>query len=165
MRIAKNKTRDSMLLLLTPHKLLTQWAGQDYDLFRNDLAVFKFLQMAIQLHVNQRGHIRFNAVLSEPFPITIGVKRSCILEPTLFNIFFSVMLRQSTDNEDGAYVRYRLNGSPFNPRCLQAYTRTFFLRTTLPSSPTQNKFCSTSHLALRTPRNCLALRTVSGRLR
>ena len=52
----------------------------------------KFLQMVIQLHENQRGQIRLNGDLSEPFPISNGVKQDCVLAPTLFSIFFSMML-------------------------------------------------------------------------
>ena len=53
----------------------------------------KFLQMVIQLHKNQRGQIRLNGDLSKPFPISNGVKQGCVLAPTLFSIFFSMMLK------------------------------------------------------------------------
>ena len=83
--------------------------------------------MVIQLHENQRGQIRLNGDLSEPFTISNGVKQGCVLAPTLFSIFFSMMLKQATENledEDGVYVRYRLDGSLFNLRRLQAHTKT-----------------------------------------
>ena len=51
----------------------------------------KFLQLVIQLHENQRGQIRLSGDLSEPFPISNGVKQGCVLAPTLFSIFFSIM--------------------------------------------------------------------------
>ena len=51
--------------------------------------------MMIQLHEDQHGQIRLN--LSEPFPIN-GVKQDCVLAPTLFSIFFSMMLKQATDD-------------------------------------------------------------------
>lgn len=53
----------------------------------------KFLQMVIQLHENQRGQIRLNGNLSDPFPILNGVKQGCVLAPTLFGIFFSMTLK------------------------------------------------------------------------
>lgn len=53
----------------------------------------KFLQMVIQLHENQRGQIRLNGNLSEPFPISNGEKQGCVLATTLFSIFFSMMLK------------------------------------------------------------------------
>ena len=87
----------------------------------------KFLQMVIQLHENQRGQVRLNGDLSEPLPISNGVKQGCVLEPTLFSIFFSMMLKQATkdlDDDEGVYVRYDLDGSLFNLRRLQAHTKT-----------------------------------------
>ncbi|XP_076061594.1 uncharacterized protein LOC143037342 [Oratosquilla oratoria] len=86
-----------------------------------------FLQMVIQLHENQRSQIRLNGDLSEPFPISNGVKQGCVLALTLFSIFFNMMLKQAAkdlDDEDGVYVRYRLDGSLFNLRRLQAHTKT-----------------------------------------
>ena len=88
----------------------------------------KFLNMVIQLHEDQHGQVRLNGDLSEPFPITNGLKQGCVLAPTLFTIFFSMMLKQATegivDDEDTVYIRYRLDGSLFNLRRLQAHTKT-----------------------------------------
>ncbi|RVE61997.1 hypothetical protein OJAV_G00176660 [Oryzias javanicus] len=87
----------------------------------------KFLSMVIQLHEGQRGQVRVNSDLSEPFPILNGVKQGCVLAPTLFSIFFSMMLKQATedlDEDDSVYIRYRLDGSLFNLRRLQAHTKT-----------------------------------------
>ena len=88
----------------------------------------KFLNMVIQLQEDQHGQVRLNGDLSEPFPITNGVKQGCVLAPTLFTIFFSMMLKQATegivDDEDTVYIRYRLDGSLFNLRRLQAHTKT-----------------------------------------
>ena len=86
----------------------------------------KFLNMVIQLH-EDHGQIRLNNDLSEPFPITNGVKQGCVLAPTLFSIFFSMMLKQATDDledKDFVCIRYRLDGSLFNLRRLQAHTKT-----------------------------------------
>ena len=56
------------------------------------------------------------------------MKQGCILALTLFSIF-SMMVKQAAmdlDDDDGVYVRYRLDGifSLFNLRCLQAHTKT-----------------------------------------
>ncbi|XP_071510462.1 uncharacterized protein [Diadema antillarum] len=87
----------------------------------------KFLNMIIQLHENQQGRVRYNSDFSEPFPIDNGVKQGCVLAPTLFTIFFSMMLKQAMEefnNEDAVYIRYRTDGSLFNLRRLQAHTKT-----------------------------------------
>ena len=87
----------------------------------------KFLSMIIQLHEVQRGQVRLNSDLSESFPILNGVKQGCVLAPTLFTIFFSMMLKQALqdlDDDDAVYIRYRLDGSLFNLRRLQAHTKT-----------------------------------------
>ena len=82
--------------------------------------------MVIQLREKQRCRIRLNGGLSELFPITNGVKKDCVLSPTPFSAFFGMMLKQVTDdldNEDGVYVRYRLDGSLVNLRHLQAHSK------------------------------------------
>lgn len=63
--------------------------------------------MVIQLHEDQLGQISLNNDLSELFPIFNGVKYGCVLAPTLFSTFFSMMLRQATvdlDGEEGVCV-------------------------------------------------------------
>ncbi|CAE1230957.1 unnamed protein product [Acanthosepion pharaonis] len=87
----------------------------------------KFLILVIQLHKDQRSQVRLNSDLSVPFPIVNGVKRGCVLAPTLFNIFFSMMLKQTTedlDDDDAVYICYRLDGNLFNHKRLQAHTKT-----------------------------------------
>ena len=83
--------------------------------------------MVMQLHEDQRGQVRKSNDLSEPFTIFNGVKQGCVLAPTLFTIFFSMMLQRATEDlgdEDGIYIRYRTDGSLFNLRRLQAHTKT-----------------------------------------
>ncbi len=90
----------------------------------------KFLTMIIQLHEGQLGQVRHSNNLLQPFPIANGVKQGCVLAPTLFTILFSMMLQQTTedlDNADGVYIRFRLDGSGFNLRRLQAHTKTMEL--------------------------------------
>ena len=80
-----------------------------------------FRQMMIRLYDNQIGRNRLNGDLSEPFHITNGVNQGCILVPT----FFSMMLKKSTDDlDDRMYVMYRMYGSLFNLRRLQAHSKT-----------------------------------------
>ena len=87
----------------------------------------KFLAMIIQLHENQQGQVRYGQELSAPFPIENGVKQGCVLAPTLFSIFFSMMLEQAApekDIADGIYIRFRTDGSVFNLRRLKSTTLT-----------------------------------------
>lgn len=60
----------------------------------------KLQKMVIQLHEDQCSQIRLNSNLSEPFPISNGMKQACVLVPTLFSIFFSMMLKQATIDLD-----------------------------------------------------------------
>ena len=69
--------------------------------------------------------MKHNGSLSDSFTISNGVKQGCVLVPTLFSIFFSIMLRE--ENEDlpnGIYICFRSNGSLFNLRSLLAHTKT-----------------------------------------
>ena len=54
-----------------------------------------------------------------------GVKQGCVLAPTLFSVFFSLMLREAKEDLfEGIYIRFKTNGSVFNLRRLLARTRT-----------------------------------------
>ena len=78
----------------------------------------KFLTMVIQLQENQLTQARHN-----------GMKQGCILAPTLFTTFFSMMLRQARKDlkdEDYIYIHF-YNGNLFNLKCLQAHTKTLEL--------------------------------------
>uniref|UniRef100_UPI0025F63694 RNA-directed DNA polymerase n=1 Tax=Thiolapillus sp. TaxID=2017437 RepID=UPI0025F63694 len=81
----------------------------------------KFLTILRQLHEGQQGQVKHNGSLSGSFPISNGVKQGCVLAPTLFSIFFSIMLREAKEDlPDGIYIRFRTDGSLFNLRRLLA---------------------------------------------
>ena len=46
-----------------------------------------------QLHENMQGRVHFSGATSKAFPVSSGVKQGCELAPTLFAIFFSLLLR------------------------------------------------------------------------
>ena len=69
--------------------------------------------------------MKHNESLSDSFPIFNGVKQGCVLAPTLFSIFFSIMLREAKEDlPDVIYIRFRTDGSLLNPRRLLARTKT-----------------------------------------
>ena len=62
---------------------------------------------------------------STPFEVTNEVKQGCVLTPVLFNLFFIWVLTHALhDFERGVYLRYRLDGSLFDLRRLNAKTKT-----------------------------------------
>ena len=92
------------------------------------------------------------------FPNSNGVKQGCVLTPTLFSIFFSIMLYEAKEDlSDGIYICLRTDGNLFNLRRLLARTKTIeefisellFLVTAAPFTPTWRKPYSTSSTAFR----------------
>ena len=83
--------------------------------------------------------------MTEPFPVSNGVKQGCVLAPTLFSLMFSAMLTDAfRDGDVGIVVRYRTDGTLFNLRWLQAKTKVmtditgdFCWPTTAPSTLSQ----------------------------
>ena len=84
----------------------------------------KLLNMIISFHKDMKGTVLFNGNLSEPFPIRNGVKQGCVLAPTLFGIFFSLVLKHAfRDSLEGVYLRSRSDGKLFNLARLRANSK------------------------------------------
>ena len=49
--------------------------------------------MVESFHTDTKGTVHFNGSSSEPFEIRSGVKQGCVLAPTLFGIFFGLLLK------------------------------------------------------------------------
>ena len=68
--------------------------------------------------------MQYDGSMSEAFDINSGVKQGCVLAPTLFNIFFSVLLKHAfKSTEEGILLRTHSDGKLFNPARLRAKTK------------------------------------------
>ena len=75
-------------------------------------------------HSNMKGTVQFNGNLSKPFDMHSGVKQGCALAPTLFGIFFALLLRHTFGTaQEGIYLWTRSDGSLFNLAHLNARTK------------------------------------------
>lgn len=84
----------------------------------------RFIALVRQFHDGMNARVQDNGEYSKPFPVTNGVKQGCVLAPTLFSMMFSAMLTDAfRDGDIGVGLRYRTDGSLFNPRRLQAKTK------------------------------------------
>ena len=71
-----------------------------------------------------KGTVQFDGNLSDPFDIRSGVKQGCVLAPTLFGIFFSMLLKHAFDDAtEGIYLHSRSDGKLFNVARLKAMTK------------------------------------------
>ena len=64
----------------------------------------------------QHIQVRYNNNLLHPFPIINGMKKGCVLIPTIFTIFFSMMLTYAPEGiiDEAIFLRYRFKSSLFN---------------------------------------------------
>jgi hypothetical protein len=70
------------------------------------------LAVVTSFHENMHTTVCYNGVLSEAFPVSSGIKQGCVLAPTLFGIFFSMLLQYAfKDCSEGVYIRTRSDAS------------------------------------------------------
>lgn len=75
----------------------------------------KLLSLIKSYHQGMKGTVQFGGNLSESFDICNGVKQGCVLAPTLFGIFFSMLLKHAFgDTNEGVFLRTRSDGRLFN---------------------------------------------------
>ena len=80
--------------------------------------------MIRSFHDNMQGTVQYDGSSSDPFPINSGVKQGCVLAPTLFGIFFSLLLKHAFDSsDDSVYIHTRSDGKLFNLSRLRAKTK------------------------------------------
>ena len=84
----------------------------------------KLLSLIRSFHEDMKGTVVFDCSTSAAFIIRSGVKPDCVLAPTLFGIFFAVMLQHaSVPVVEGIYLRTRTDGKLFNLSRLRAKTK------------------------------------------
>jgi hypothetical protein len=71
-----------------------------------------------------QGIVQYDGSSSDPFPIRGGVKQGCVLAPTLFGIFFSLLLTHAfSKSEEGIYIYTRTDRNLYNIARLRAKTK------------------------------------------
>ena len=84
----------------------------------------KLQSMIEAFHTDMKGTVQFNGSTSEPLSILSGVKQGCVLAPTLFGIFFALLLKHAFGSTtEGIYLRTRSDGRLFNLARLRAKTK------------------------------------------
>ena len=82
------------------------------------------LSITRSFHEDMKGTIVYEGSNSEEFNIRSGVKQGCVLAPTFFGIFFSVLLKHAfRSSSKGIYLRTRSDGKLFNLARLKAKTK------------------------------------------
>ena len=84
----------------------------------------KFVRIIQSFHDGMMARIVENGDVSDPFPVSNGVKQGCVLAPTLFSLMFATMLFCALSKTDaGITIRYRYDGRFFDLRRLKAKTK------------------------------------------
>ena len=84
----------------------------------------KLLSIIRSFHEDMKGTVVFDGLTSAAFNIQNGVRQGCVLSPTLFGIFFAVMLKHAFGpTAEGIYLRTRAEGKLFNLSRLRAKTK------------------------------------------
>ena len=80
--------------------------------------------MVRSLHDGMMARVIENGDVSDPFPVTNGVKQGCVLSPTLFSLLFVEILSAAlAKTSAGTTIRYRTDGRFFDLRRLKANTK------------------------------------------
>ena len=82
------------------------------------------LAVVRSFHDNMHSTVCYNGATSKEFPVSSGVKQGCVLAPTLFGIFFSMLLQHAfKDCSEGVFIHTRSDGKLYNIARLRAKTK------------------------------------------
>lgn len=97
-----------------------------FDVLRSVGCPPKLLELVSSFHEDMKASIIYNGSKSNDFFVKNGVKQGCVLAPTLFGIYFSVLLGVALEGvEDGVFIRTRADGSLFNLSRLRSQRHTY----------------------------------------
>ena len=83
----------------------------------------RLLNIMASFHDGMQVTVRYNGAVLEAFKIMSGVKQGCVLAPTLFSIFFSLLLNVAFQHsEEGVYLHTRSDGKLFSLSRVKAKT-------------------------------------------
>ena len=78
-----------------------------------------------QFHEGTKGRVMLGTQMSEDIEVNHGTKQGCVLAPTLFTLFLTVVLTTlHQEIQEGVYIRTRSDGKLFNLARLKAKTKT-----------------------------------------
>lgn len=85
----------------------------------------KFVRMIRLLHDDMRCCVSVQGEYSEFFTVSCGVKQGCVLAPTLFALYFAVVVRDALQTlSEGIRIRFRTDGGGvFNLARLKSHTK------------------------------------------
>ena len=86
--------------------------------------LLQLLSITASFHDDMQGTVSYDSASSEPFKILSEVKQDCVLAPTLFGIFFSMLLNFAFCHSDkGVHLHTRSEGKLFNLAHLKTKTK------------------------------------------
>jgi len=83
-----------------------------------------FITLIRALHDRMVGRVCHQSILSEPFPITGGLKQGCVLAPTCSSLYVAAMLNEVPLSSPGINLRYRMDGGLFKLARFRAKSKT-----------------------------------------
>jgi hypothetical protein len=81
----------------------------------------KLMSIIKSFHEGMQGAVVFDGTVSDPFFMRRGVRQGCVLAPTLFGIFFSLLLKTAFgDDQQGIHLHTRADGKLYNVSLLKS---------------------------------------------